>query len=391
MISVGEALEHLRPLISPTSADMVPIHEALGRVLSQNLRATRTQPPFSASAMDGYAMRGSDVSAGAVQHVIGEAAAGHGFAGDVRPGTCVRIFTGAPVPEGADHVVIQEDVDRTGDSVTVRGDVGLGTNIRPAGADFVEGDGLGHRGPLSPAALALLAAMGHGTLPVYRKPVVALIPTGDELVPPGAPIGPDQIVSSNSYGLAAQIIRAGGEPRILPIAPDRLDPLTATFALAEDADLIITLGGASVGDHDLVKDVPDLDLAFYKIAMRPGKPLMAGRFRGTPMIGLPGNPVSAMVCGEIFVTPALAGFFDLPIRERTREQATLAAPLTANGPREHYMRSVLHGDGAAAQVEVLPRQDSSLLSVLSRANALTIRPIGDGVRNAGDSVEIIRL
>ncbi|MEL6679188.1 MAG: gephyrin-like molybdotransferase Glp [Pseudomonadota bacterium] len=391
MISVAQALDHLRPLITPTDAEVVPIQEAHGRVLIAPLAALRTQPPFPASAMDGYAVAASDAVPGRSLRVIGEAAAGHGFPGEVTEGEAIRIFTGAPVPTGATHVIIQEDVTRTGDRITVGDTLGAGDNIRPAGTDFHQGELLNTRGPLGPADVALLASMGHGSIAVHRKPVVALIPTGDELVPPGTLPGPDQIISSNTYGLAAQITRAGGIPRILPIARDRMPELLAAISLAEEADLIVTLGGASVGDHDLVKDVPGLDLAFYKIAMRPGKPLMAGRFGQVPMIGLPGNPVSAMVCGEIFLTPALAGFFDLPIRERPRSTARLAQDIAANGPREHYMRAIVTDTPDGAQVEVLPRQDSSLLTVLAHANALAVRPIGDPCRRAGEIVKVLRL
>ena len=265
--------------------------------------------------------------------------------------------------------------------------------IRPAGDDFTEGDPFPGLGPLTPAGIALLAAMDHARLSVRRRPVVALIPTGDELVEPGSGPGPDQIVSSNAYGLAAMLRGMGAVPRLLPIARDTPAHLDAVLDLARGADLIVTLGGASVGDHDLVQQTASgrgLDLAFYKVAMRPGKPLMAGRLAGTPMLGLPGNPVSAMVCGEIFVRPAIEAMLGLDPGPQLRP-ARLAHPLPANGPREHYMRA-RHAEGArGASVEVFDRQDSALLSVLGRATCLALRPPHAPAAATGDAVQILVL
>ena len=356
--------------------------------LAANLAATRDQPPFPASAMDGYGVAAGAATPGARFRVIGEAAAGSGFAGRVAPGEAVRIFTGAPVPEGVGRVVIQEDVARDGDTVTLKDGLDEAPYIRPAGADFRAGEAIDPPRRLGPADLALLAAMNVAGVQVTRRPGVALIATGDELVMPGETPGADQIVASNVFGLAAMIGGAGGIARILPIARDTEAVLAAVFDLAAGADLVVTIGGASVGDHDLVGRVAaarGLERAFYRIAMRPGKPLMAGRLDGIPMIGLPGNPVSAMVCGAIFILPALRAMLGFPPAPASRQTAPLAAPLGPNGPREHYMRARL--DGGA--LTVFDRQDSALLSVLAAADALVVRPVRDGPRKAGEVMEYI--
>ncbi len=389
MISVAEALEALFALAEPLGVEEVPLREAAGRVLAQEVRASRTQPPFAASAMDGYAVPDAQVSAGQTYDVIGESAAGHGFAGAVGPGQATRIFTGAPMPKGSQRVVIQEDVTRTGDTITVQPGFDTKDYVRPAGADFAKGDPLGPR-VLRPSDLALLAAMNIAQVPVARKPQVAIIATGDELVQPGEAPGPDQIIASNSYGLAALIAQHGGAPRILPIARDNEAALNLAFELAQGTDLIVTIGGASVGDHDLVAGITaarGMARSFYKIAMRPGKPLMAGRLGDATMIGLPGNPVSAMVCGHVFVLPVLRKMLGLGAAPAPRQQARLGHDLSANGPREHYMRAKLTGD----TVEVFPRQDSALLTVLAAANVLVVRPPRDGPREAGEMIDIIHL
>ena len=390
MIPVEEALEKVLALVSPLPAEDVPLRAAAGRVLAHDLAAKRTQPPFAASSMDGYALRGDEVEPDAMFKVVGEAAAGHAYAGDVRPGQAVRIFTGAPVPEGADFVVIQEDVTRRGDLITLGHKIGTKTNIRPAGGDFKAGDVLSGPRILRPADIALLASMNHGTVPVARKPVIAVLATGDELVQPGEDPGPDQIVASNSYGLAALLEAAGAEVRMLPIARDTTASLTEAFRQARGADLILTIGGASVGDHDLVAGVAGeigMEQAFYKVAMRPGKPLMAGRIGDAAMIGLPGNPVSAMVCGVVFVRPVVRRMLGLTdLHDQTRH-APLACDIDANGPRTHYMRARLE-DGKLTPAD---SQDSSLLGVLSEANALLIRPVDDPARTAGDHVAYIEI
>ncbi|SDN88939.1 molybdopterin molybdotransferase [Lutimaribacter pacificus] len=390
MITVDEALDHLFALAPAMPREAVPLLRARGRVMIADAVARRSQPPFAASAMDGYGVAAGAGLSGAGFDVIGEAAAGHGFAGTVGAGQAVRIFTGAPVPEGVGHVVLQEDCTRQGDRVTVTGTPGAGSNIRPAGGDFTQGDRLTAPRRLTPADLALLAAMNVAEVPVARKPVVALISTGDELVMPGEAPGPDQIIASNSFGLHALIEEAGASARLLPIAADNPASLHTAFGLAEGADVIVTIGGASVGDHDIVGRVAEdigMARAFYKIAMRPGKPLMAGRLDDAVMIGLPGNPVSAMVCGHLFLLPVLRAMLGLPAGPAPRLTATLGADVDANGPREHYMRARLSG----GTVTPFDRQDSALLSILSEANALLVRPIGDGPRQAGETVEVVPL
>ena len=390
MISVAEALANLFALVTPLEAEEVPLRAANGRVLAAPQAARRTQPPFAASAMDGYAIDGAQVATGASFKVIGEAAAGHGFTGTVAAGEAVRIFTGAPLPNGTDHVIIQENVTREGDLITLDDSANDNSHVRPAGGDFTEGDVMSAPRRLTPSDIALLAAMNIPSVPVVRKPVVAIIATGDELVQPGEQPGPDQIIASNSYGLAALIEDVGATPRLLPIARDNAASLKLAFDLAQDADLLVTIGGASVGDHDLVGDVAmdqGLDRAFYKVRMRPGKPLMAGRMGASAMVGLPGNPVSAMVCGHIFLAPMLRKMLGLGEAAAPRQIATLAKDAPANGPREHYMRAQIADGG----VTIFDRQDSSLLSVLTNANCLAVRPPNDPARAKGDQIEIITL
>ena len=390
MIPVAEATARLLALATPTGVEEVPLRQAAGRVLARPMAARRDQPGFAASAMDGYALRGDEARPGAAFRVVGEAAAGAPWAGTVGVGEALRIFTGAPVPDGADRVVIQEDVIRDGDRIVLDEALEDSSNIRPAGADFRTGDTIGAPRRLRPADIALLAAMNHATLPVHRRPAVALIATGDELVMPGEDPGPGQIVASNTFGLAAQFEEAGAEVRMLPIARDTEPALRQAFELAQGADLVVTVGGASVGDHDLVGKVSGdlgIERAFWKVALRPGKPLMAGRLAGSVLVGLPGNPVSAMVCGAIFVLPMLLAMQGLPAAPPARRQARLTVPLGANGPREHYMRAQLGDDGIAP----MSRQDSSLLSVLAGADALLIRPPNAPEAAAGTVVDYLPL
>lgn len=388
MISVDAALDQLLALATPLASESVPLIHAAGRVLAEPAIAQRDQPPFAASSMDGYAIKSAEAELHVQLKVIGEAAAGHRFYGTVGAGHAVRIFTGAPVPEGADFVVIQEDVERAGDLITVTSEPGEKTNIRPAGGDFTKGTCIDAPRRLSAQDVALLASMNIPNVTVTRKPDVALISTGDELVLPGEDPGPDQIIASNTFGLKAMLDSLGAHPRILPIARDNEASLKTAFDLAQGADLIITIGGASVGDHDLVGDVAadlGMERSFYKVAMRPGKPLMAGRIGNAAMIGLPGNPVSAMVCGHVFVAPVIAKMQGLGDARPKQQTATLAQPISQNGPRTHYMRAVVqHG-----QVTAFDRQDSSLLTVLSQANALLIRPPHDPARAPGEAVSYI--
>jgi molybdopterin molybdotransferase len=394
LISVEDAHARLMRLFAPLGAETVPLAEAGGRVLAADAVAARDQPPFAASAMDGYAVRLADAGAGSRLRVVGVSSAGGRYEGRVGPGEAVRIFTGAPVPEGADFVVIQEDVAQDSDTVTIREGRDGDPYIRPEGGDFRRGARLAAPRRLKPADLALIAAFNLGRVAVARRPVVALIPTGDELVAPGEAAGPDQIASSNNFGLKAMIEAAGGTARLLPIARDSAESLAAAFALAEGADLVVTLGGASVGDFDLVQATAlaeGLELDFYRVAIRPGKPLMAGRLNGTPLVGLPGNPVSAMVCGHVFLRPAIARMLGLPGALDAPLAARLGEDVEANGPRTHYMRARVEAAAEGWCCTPFARQDSSLVSVLAEANALMVRAPGDPARRAGEPVGFVWL
>ena len=390
MITVEEALKRVFEIISPIGTEFVQLHNAGGRVLAQPAIAKRDQPPFEAASMDGYAIRADDANSGTVLKIIGEAAAGHRHEGKVAPGECVRIFTGAPVPIGANKVVIQEDVIRDGDIITLGDSIELKTNIRPKGCDFKIGDLLDAPRILTSADVALLAAMNIPNIQVSRRPDVALVSTGDELVMPGDVPGPDQIIASNTFGLKTLLDKIGAAPRILPIAKDSHESLAAAFELASCADLIVTIGGASVGDHDLVGEAASrsgMQRTFYKVAMRPGKPLMAGRMGNAPMLGLPGNPVSAMVCGHVFLVPAILAMMGLQKSPAQRKFANLEVDMGIGGPREHYMRAIVR----AGKIMPESDQDSSLLSVLANSNALLIRPAGDRQRIKGEIMEYIEI
>lgn len=390
MISVDEALTQLFALVRPLEAETVPLPEAAGRVLAQDAVARCDQPPFAGSAMDGYAVQSADAREGAALTLRGEAAAGHRFNGAIARGEAVRIFTGAPVPEGADFVVIQEDVTREGECITITRDPGDNPNIRPLGCDFRSGDRLSAPRLLSPSDIALLAAMNIAEVCVRRKPRIVLLSTGDELVMPGETPGPDQIIASNTFGLKALLDAAGAQARILPIARDTRASLKAAFGLARDADLLVTIGGASVGDHDLVGRVAaelGVEQAFYKVKMRPGKPLMAGRWGSAAMVGLPGNPVSAMVCGHVFLRPMLRVMLGMGAAPAPRLVARLGCALGPGGPREHYMRARL-SENIITPAE---SQDSGLLNVLAEANALMIRPADDRPRPSGEMIEYLPL
>lgn len=388
MIPVDEALARLFELCSPLPTETVSLAEAAGRVMAEPARARRDQPPFAASAMDGYALCGPALP-GDQLSVVGQAAAGLGFSGPVNAGQAVRIFTGAPLPEGADRVIIQEEVTRTGETITLHSTPEARAHIRPMGADFRTGDTLSAPRRLRPVDLGLLAAMNIADIKVSRRPVVAIIATGDELVAPGEAPGPAQIIASNGYALKALVESEGAEARLLPIARDTEDHLRTVLEMARGADVIVTIGGASVGDHDLVAPVSQAlgaEQAFYKIAMRPGKPLMAGRLFGAVMLGLPGNPVSALVCAHLFLRPvlrALSGLGCWPVPTLT---ATLAEDVPANGPRAHYMRARLEPGGL---IRPFSSQDSALFSVLVRADALLIRPIDDPARKRGEAVRYL--
>lgn len=394
LLPVEEAHARLMPLFAPVGSEEVPLAAAGGRVLAADVVAGRAQPPVAVSAMDGYAVRGADLAAGARLRIRGTAAAGRRFEGAVGPGEAVRIFTGAPVPEGADTVLIQEDADAGDDWVAPKPGHDTDTNIRPAGGDFAAGARIAAPRRLSPADLALVAAMGADPVWVCRRPIVALLMTGDELVMPGEAPAPDQVIGSNAFGLKAMLEAAGAEARILPIARDTLESLDLGLRLAGGADLVVTIGGASVGDLDLVRPAAaarGLDLEFHRIAMRPGKPLMAGRLGGAAFVGLPGNPVSALVTGRIFLVPAIERMLGLGGDPPVRTPGRLDTPLAANGPRTHFMRARVAPGAQGWRVSVFDRQDSSLLSVLSDANALLVRPPGDSARELNAEVEFIWL
>lgn len=388
MISVEDALTRCLALVTPLAAESVPLRQAVGRMMADAALATRDQPPFAASAMDGYAVQGTP-AAGDRFAVAGQAQAGSAFDGTLGPGQAVRIFTGAPVPDGADRVIIQEDVTADAAGFTLNRNADIARHIRPQGQDFKAGEGLTPR-RIAPHDLALLASMNIPHVQVHRRPVVAIIATGDELVMPGEIPGPGQIVCSNSFAIAALVESEGGTARILPIARDTPEHLTAVLMLARDADLIVTIGGASVGDHDLVGPVATslgLERAFWKIAMRPGKPLMAGRVMGVAILGLPGNPVSSIVCAHLFVLPMVRAMQGRPDVVPVVYHGTLGADVEAAGPRAHYMRARLK-DGVVTPFD---RQDSALIRILTEANALLIRPLGDGPQKAGTKALYLQL
>lgn len=382
-----------------TPAETLPLSRCAGRVLAQDVAALRTQPPFANSAMDGYAVRAADLVPANELRVIGESAAGRRFSGALGAGEAVRIFTGAPIPEGADTILIQENADGVGSAtIRVREGAAKGRHIRVAGLDFSVGDLLLPAGrALDSAALGLAAAGGHPALAVRKKPLVAILATGDELVLPGEPVGPDQIVASNSFSLAAIVEAAGGTVLDLGIARDNHPDLAERIgrARAADADVLITLGGASVGAHDLVQEAlkrAGMDLGFWKIAMRPGKPMMMGRLGRMVAVGLPGNPVSSIVCGHLFIVPLIEALLGLPLPDRDRTEPGIAGiDMPANDEREDYLRSNLAHSDAGWVVMPFEKQDSSMLGTLAKAMALTIRPPFAKPAKQGDPCRIIRL
>jgi molybdopterin molybdotransferase len=397
MLSVIEALEKVTAGVDLLPAEQVALGDALGRVLAQDVASTLTHPPTAVSAMDGYAVRWADLTEiPAELAVIGESAAGHVFTGPVGPGQAARIFTGAAVPEGADTIVIQEDTERDGDTVrVVEKPKKLGEFVRPAGLDFSAGEVLLTAGQFITArGVGLAAAMNVPWLMVRRRPRVAFVATGDEVVMPGQPVGPGQIISSNSLALAAYITAMGGEPVSLGIAKDTPESLAETLAGARGADMLVTMGGASVGDHDLVQQVlggRGFELDFYKIAMRPGKPLIFGHIDGTPMLGLPGNPVSTGVTSALFLRAALTKMLGLA-GERRECAAVLGADLPANGKREDYMRATLATtDDGRAVATAFERQDSAMLAAFTKADCLIIREPGAPPAKSGDLVRILPL
>jgi molybdopterin molybdotransferase len=398
LLPVSEALSRLLSDAEPTASENVSLAEAADRVLAEPIAALRTQPPFPASAMDGYAVRAADVAqVPAGLTVIGQAPAGKQFHGSVGPGEAVRIFTGAPVPEGADTILIQENARVLGtDAVEAIETVAAGRHIRETGLDFTEGEILLERGRvLDPAALSLAASANHPRLPVVKAPLVAIIATGDELLPPGSKPAPDQIIASNGYGVAAIAQSARAKVLDLGIVPDRHKAIAAAVkrALEAKADVLVTLGGASVGDHDLVHDAltgEGMALDFWKIAMRPGKPLMSGRLGTTRVIGLPGNPVASLVCSHLFLKPLL---MKLGGRQHVQDirNAALGTGMAANDLRQDYVRATAVDKDGRLVATPFAVQDSSMLKALATANALIIREPHAPAAAAGDACRVMML
>lgn len=396
LLSVAEALARVTQGLEPLGAESVALDSANGRVLAEDLAALLTQPPFDASAMDGYAARAEDVAVlPATLRLIGISAAGAGFDGKVGQGETVRIFTGAPVPKGADTIVIQEYAEETNGMVIAKA-AEPGRYVRPRGQDFKQGEVLLAAGTwLGPRELMLAAAMNHPELPVRRKPKVAILATGDEVVPPGSELGKDQIVSSVPIGLATLIARAGGEPMSLGIAKDDPKSLVTLARAGSAADILVTVGGASVGERDLVASAlktEGLEIDFWKIAMRPGMPLLYGRLGSQRVLSLPGNPASSLITAHVFLVPMLATMLGLATAARPLPEAVLGEALEANGARQHYMRAISEWreDGRRV-VRPLPSQDSSVVAELARADCFIVRAPDAPSLPSGERVGIIPL
>jgi molybdopterin molybdotransferase len=389
-LPVEEARARILADLPPATVESVALADALGRVLAEDVAATRDQPPFDASAMDGWAVAGP----GEAYAILGESAAGHGYARPLEPGQAVRIFTGAPVPQGADRVVLQEDSRREGDRVLTPAAGAGPTHIRPSGGDFHAGDLLLSAGVrLDPWRIGLAAATGRPTLKVARRPRVAILSTGEEIVPPGAEPGPDQIFNSSGPSLSALVRTWGGDPISVTTAGDDLDAIAGAVADA-GGDVVVTLGGASVGDHDLVKPALarlGLVLRFETVRLRPGKPTWFGLLADSRrVVGLPGNPASGLVCAELFLRPLLLALQGAEPGPRL-ETARLSKALAANGPREHWARARLSMTEGVLQAEAMSDQDSSLVSVFASADALIRRPAGALAGEVGAVVDILRL
>lgn len=396
MISVDEARGRILESLRPTPAEVVGLSEAWNRVTAEDVIARLTQPPSDVSAMDGYALRAADGCLGARLTVIGAAPAGHPFGHGVGAGEAVRLFTGSVVPDGADAILLQEDATRDGAIVEVNEAVVLGRHIRRAGQDFSVGDVVVPRGRrITARDVGVAAAANHPWISVHRRPRVAILATGDEIAMPGEPIPPGGIVSSNSHALAALVRAAGGEPVVLPVARDEHAAIGAAADAVVGMDMLVTTGGASVGDHDLVIEAlkaRGMTLDFWRIAMRPGKPLLFGQLGAMPVLGLPGNPVSAMVCAILFLLPALSRLSGLPGAPPPVSAAILGAPVKANDQRADYLRATLRADASGRiVVSPFPMQDSAMLRRLATADALVLRAPHAPALPEGADVGIIRL
>jgi len=397
LLPVEEARRRIVAGVAPTAAEDVALAEAAGRTLAADVVATRSQPPFAASAMDGYAVRAADATERATLRVTGESSAGQRHAGTVGHGEAVRIFTGAPVPAGADAILIQENADASGTTIAVREPPVAGRFIRPEGLDFAARARLllaGRR--IGARELALAAAANAAVLSVHRRPIVAVLSIGDELVAPGGTPGPDQIIGSSAPGVAAIVSAAGARPLDLGIVADRVDAVidAARRAEAAGADVLVTLGGASVGDHDVVRPAlaaAGMELDFWRIAMRPGRPMLFGSLRRMRVLGLPGNPVSTLVCALLFLRPLVGALLGQAQAEDT-EPAIAGVPLSANDGREDYVRAKLRPQAGGLPIATpLPRQDSSMLSTLAEADCLLIRPVNAPAEAEGAPCRILKL
>lgn len=396
LLSVEEARSRILAAMPLMGSESVPLPAAHGRVASDDVAARMSHPPVAVSAMDGYALRSDDVRELPVRlRQIGVSRAGVRFAGTLTPGACVRIFTGAMVPDGADLIALQEDATEAGGDVEIREVPRKGQHIRRAGLDFTAGQVCVGKGRVITARdIGLLAASGHVEVPVRRRPRIAILSTGDELVAPGDVPGPDQIVGSNGVALAAAVAGWGGVPIDLGIAPDRAEAIAAASDRARDADMLATTGGASVGEHDLVQTSfmqRGFVSSFWRIAMRPGKPLMFGRIGDLPVLSMPGNPVSAMVCALLFVRPALQAMLGAAPTAPVFETAVLGAAMPANDVREDYVRATLErGEAGRLVVRPFPTQDSSMQMTLAQAEALIRRAPFAPPAAQGESVDVIR-
>ena len=396
MISVTEARMRILGGLAPTAAEIIPLMDGAGRVTAAPLVARLSHPPADVSAMDGYAVRSADAAAGARLKLIGAAPAGHPFMGRIGAGETVRLFTGSVVPDGADSILIQENATVSDGVVMATEATAEGRHIRRMGQDFRAGETLIPAGQrLNPRSIGLAAAGGHAWLTVHRRPRIVILSTGDEIVLPGEPLPPGGVVSSNGPALAALVRVAGGEPILLPTAIDDIAAIAAATDAAHGAEMLLTTGGASVGDHDLVQAAlaeRGMVLDFWRIAMRPGKPLMHGRLGDVPMLGLPGNPVSALVCAILFLLPAIARLSGLPGDPPAAEAVRLAAPLPANDIREDYIRASLltQVDGQWV-AKPYAKQDSGMISRMAAADALIIRPPFAPACEVGETVRAIRL
>ena len=397
LLSVAEALDRVLAQAAPLRAEEVPLGDAEGRVLAYPLKARRTQPPADVSAMDGYAVRAADAANAPVQlQVVGEVAAGRPFARQLQRGEAARIFTGGVVPEGADTIVIQENTKREGDRVEIEKSSAAGRHIRVQGLDFRSGETLLSAGRrLSARDLALAAGMNHPQVPVHRRPRVAFFATGDELVPPGVEPAPGQIVSSNTFALAALARGEGADALDLGIVADRLDDTVAAVRRAREvgADILVTSGGASVGEYDLVQKAfaaEGMTLSFWRLALRPGRPLMHGRIGTTHVLGVPGNPVSAYVCAFLFLVPlirTLAGRRDVALHI---ESAVLGCDLSENDERADYLRATLQASPQGRVATPFPIQDSSMMLPLAKSDCLLIREPYEPAAKAGSACRIVK-